>query len=66
MDGRSWARPLSRQVADAFDRLDDNAKEFYQERAAVRQYEGGLSRPQAERLALQDVTDWLAQRQAKP
>lgn len=62
MDGPTWTRPLSRQVADAFDRLDDDAKEFYQERAAIRQFEGGLSRLQAERLALDDVREWLRQR----
>ena len=33
--------------------------EWYLERAAIRQYEGGLSRAQAERLALQDVEDEL-------
>ncbi|WP_157991696.1 hypothetical protein [Caldimonas tepidiphila] len=64
MDVPKYVRPLNRQVADAFDQLDEDAKEFYQKRAAVRQFEAGLSRLQAERLALQDVRDWLLQRKS--
>jgi hypothetical protein len=52
-------------VADAFDQLDEDAQEYFQERAAIRQFDGGLSRLQAERLALQDVREWLARRQSK-
>lgn len=33
---------------------------FYEERAAIREYDGGLSRPEAEAGALQDaITHWL-------
>jgi hypothetical protein len=30
-------------------------REWFEERAAIRQYEGGLDRTEAERLAVQDV-----------
>lgn len=33
--------------------------ELFEERAAIREYEGGLSRPLAERLARRDVGDWM-------
>jgi len=35
--------------------LDANAREFFEERAGIRQFDGGLSREEAERLAMQDV-----------
>ena len=33
--------------------------EFYLERAAIREYDGGLSRTDAETAALADVEQWL-------
>lgn len=36
------------------------ARELFEERAAIRQFEGGLSRAEAERLAIRDVRQiWL-------
>lgn len=35
--------------------MTDDEKEHYEERAAIMQYDGGLPRAEAERLALQDV-----------
>lgn len=38
----------------------DNILEFYEERAAVRQYDGGYSRTEAEVLAFQDTIDFFS------
>lgn len=37
----------------------DPAAEYFGERAAIREYEGGLSREEAERLAEIDLAAWL-------
>jgi hypothetical protein len=40
---------------------------YFEERAAVREYDGGLTRAEAERLALEDTVDlWLACHPAAP
>ena len=38
--------------------LDEDAREFFEERAGIRQYEGGLSRQEAEAQAYEDVRRW--------
>lgn len=38
-------------------RLDTNLREAWEERAAIRQFEGGLTKDHAECLALLDVID---------
>lgn len=42
-------------VADLASRLDESLREAFEERAAIREFEGGLSRDLAEALALLDV-----------
>lgn len=42
-------------VADLVVRLNPNLRELYEERAAVREFNGGLSRELAEAMALLDV-----------
>ena len=42
-------------VADLVSRLDSGLREAFEERAAIREFEGGLSRDLAEALALLDV-----------
>jgi len=42
-------------VADLVSRLDADMREYFEERAGIRQYDGGLSRELAECLALLDV-----------
>jgi hypothetical protein len=44
--------PLDRDVADAVSKLDDNQAEWFQERAAVIEHDGGIDRRTAERQAL--------------
>lgn len=36
-----------------------SAREFYEERAAIREYYAGYPRAEAERLAMQEVAEWL-------
>ena len=50
-------KPIDRTVAELVDRLDDNLAEMFQERAAVREYDGGHGRAHAEALALLDVVN---------
>ncbi len=48
-------KPTDPTVAELVDLLDDNLAEMFQERAAVREYDGGHSRAHAEALGLLDV-----------
>ena len=50
-------RPLDETVADMVAALDDNLREMFEERAAVREYDAGITRGHAEALALLDVLD---------
>ena len=47
--------PLDPTVAELVDLLDANLAELFQERSAVREYDGGYPRGHAEALALLDV-----------
>jgi hypothetical protein len=47
-------KPIS-PVADLIERLDDNLREFYEERAGIREFDAGIPRDHAESLALLDV-----------
>jgi hypothetical protein len=49
--------PLLRPHKEALFRALSNIEERYEERAAIMEYEGGLPRQDAERLALLDVED---------
>lgn len=51
--------PIDPDVASAVAAFDDTTREWFQERAAIREFEGGLLRAEAERLALQDTRRWL-------
>lgn len=42
-------------------RLDSNLREAWEERAAIREFEGGLTKDHAECLALLDVIDMYPQ-----
>lgn len=48
-------RPIDPTVAELVNLLDDDLAELFQERAAVREYDGGYARAHAEALALLDV-----------
>ena len=49
------------KVATWFEKLDEDAQEFFQERAAIMEFDGGLSRIDAE-LAAKDLTEANFQR----
>jgi hypothetical protein len=47
--------PVNEVVADLVSRLDSNLREAFEERASIREFDGGLTRELAECLALLDV-----------
>ena len=47
--------PLDPEIAVWVTTLDANTRECFEERAGVREYEGGLSRQEAELAAYHDV-----------
>lgn len=61
-DGRDELRPIDPMVAARVADYDENAREWFWERAAIREFEGGWPRHQAERLALEDTERRLANR----
>lgn len=62
MNARKYTPPLDPKLAIKVDALDDTAQEFFQERSGVRQYDGGLSRAEAEAAAWEDTLRYLEQR----
>jgi hypothetical protein len=59
MTQSTYPVPLNPDVARWAASLDDNAREFFNERAGIREYDGGLSRADAELEAMNDVLHWL-------
>jgi hypothetical protein len=51
--------PLDPDIARWAASLDANAREFFNERAGIREFEGGLPREDAELEAMNDVLHWL-------
>jgi hypothetical protein len=47
--------PMNEVVADLVSRLDAGLREAFEERASIREFDGGLNRELAEALALLDV-----------
>ena len=62
MNTPKYILPLDPDLAIKVFALDDNAQEFYQERAGIRQFDGGLSRVEAEAAAWEDTLFYLEQR----
>ena len=62
MSAQNDVPPADPDLAMKVDALDDDAQEFYQERAGIRQFVGGLSRPEAEAAAWKDTLRYLEQR----
>ena len=50
-------RAVNETVDNLVDRLPEELIEAWQERAAIREYDGGFSRPHAEALAVLDLLD---------
>lgn len=49
------------KISTWFEKLDEDAQEFFQERAAIMEFDGGLSRIDAE-TAAKDLTEAYFQR----
>jgi len=52
---RSAMKPVDETVAALVSRLNESHQELWQERAAIREHDGGQSRELAEAMALLDV-----------
>ena len=50
-------RAVDERVQQLIERLPEDLLEAWQERSAVREYDGGFSRPHAEAMALLDLLD---------
>ena len=59
MDSQKYEPPLDPSLATKFYALDKTAQEFFQERAAIRQFDGGQSRLEAEAAAWEDTMHFL-------
>jgi hypothetical protein len=60
----SHTPPVDSALARKFYALDPAAQEFYQERAGIREFDGGQSRREAEADAWEDTLRYLEQRDA--
>ena len=64
MAASEYVPPLDPELARKFYALDPAAQEFYQERAGIRQFDGGQSQREAEAEAWEDTLRYLEQRNA--
>lgn len=62
MDDPQYTLPLNPELRQWYLTLDDDAQCFYQERAAIREFEGNQTRSMAERLAWVDTLNYLKTR----
>lgn len=65
MNAPKYVRPADPAVAQWAEGLDAVAREYFEERAAVREFEGGYLRQQAESLAKAETEDWLKKHRGK-
>lgn len=60
MDAQKYLPPLDPELARKFAQLSDDQKEFFSERAAMREYMSeGVTRQQAEAGAWKDVVSYF-------
>lgn len=59
MTSANHPTPIDPDIAQWVATLNEAARELFEERAAIRQYDGGLSRQDAESQARDDVLRWL-------
>ncbi len=60
MNAAKYTPPLAADVAQWASTLNDTAREHFEERAAIREFDGGLSRRDAERAAMEETLRWLS------
>ena len=58
MNVDNYPEPVDPDIAEWVKTLDCNARELFEERAGIREYEGGLPRREAELAAKNDVLRW--------
>lgn len=61
-----YPAPEDPEIAREVAALDADAREFFEERAAIRQYDGTQSRAEAEAEALTETRAYLARRNSVP
>lgn len=54
-----YTAPLDRNLAKRVNALDEDAREFFEERAGILEYEAGYPRSKAEALAWEEVRNYL-------
>lgn len=62
MDAPKYPRPLDPEVAQWADALDEDAREHFEERAGILEFDGRLPRRQAERAARLETQTYLDRR----
>ncbi len=62
MNAAKYTPPLAADIAQWASNLDEAAREHFEERAAIREFDGGLSRRDAEQAAMAETVLWLRQR----
>lgn len=62
MSGFSFVKLHVRTMAMRYGQAEAQVLELWSERAAVREYDGGMTRIEAEGAAMADVRRWLAER----
>jgi len=65
MKPEKYTPTLDPELAKLIDALDADAREFYEERAGIREHEGSLPRAQAEVLAWTEAVAYLKQRSSQ-
>ena len=64
MSGPKYAPPLDPRLAHWVAELDEDAMEFFHERAGIREHMAGFNREQAEKLAGAETQRYLERRNA--
>lgn len=65
MNSNNYTIALNPALAKRVAALDDDAREFYEERAGIFEYEAGNPRAKAEYLAWKETEQYLARRKAR-
>lgn len=62
MDARECTPPLDPRLAELVNGLDEDALYYFNERAAICEFDGGMSRWDAEALAWEETRRYLEER----
>ena len=53
MENNPYQEPLNTDVKNFVETLDSNAREYFEERAGIAEFEAGMSRAEAEQFAME-------------